>query len=213
MKTISSVVVIMVVFLLFSDKSQAQCNPPVTLNCSGIVPGGTSEFYLLPTPNNIDFSFDNFREYLSGTTISGSTTLKLRIDALNAACKWRLVMYLDNNASPGNEWETRSFYGGSGTIPEVDLIQVRVYNVCGTPQFNGIYRTFTNITTVLSIINNPILNPNGLCNGSEVNSPGYYLTGYGEYTFNIDYRIVPSVVTNYRPGIYELTLRFCLVED
>jgi len=213
MKEISGKLIVLIILLTFGYKGQAQCNFPASINCSGIAPGGTSEFYLVPSPNNVDFTFDELSDYIGGRTISGSTVLKLKVDALNAACKWKLIMYLDNNAAPGDEWETKTLYGGSGTIPEADLIQVRVYNTCGTPQFNNVYQTFANMVTILPIIDAAALNPAGNCDGSEVNTPGNYISDYGEFSFTIDYRIMPGLAANYKPGIYEMKIRFCLVED
>ena len=212
MKKISGKLIVLYVLIFFGNKAIGQCNFPATSNCSGISPGGTSEFHLIPSPNNVDFTFDELSDYLGGRTISGSTVLKLKVDAFNASCKWKLVMYLDNNSSPGDEWETKTPYGTSGVTPEVDLIQVRVYNPCGTPQSNNVYQTFSNMVTILPIIDAAAINPAGLCNGSEVNSKGSYLWDYGEFSFTIDYRITPGLTANYKPGIYELKIRFCLVE-
>lgn len=187
--------------------AQISCPTYIAVNCND----ATSQFIQNPTPNNLDFVFDNLSKYVSGITYSGSTILKLKIDSNNAYCKWKLVMYVNNTSSTGDEWETIQNYGAGGKKPTVDLIQVRVYNYCGTPQGLGKYQTFPLGTHLLRIIDDPIhLNPSGLCNLTEVNSFGNYLTNYGEYSFIIDYRIIPAFSLNLSPGSYQVQIKFCL---
>jgi hypothetical protein len=212
---------IVCIFLFGLNKSYSQvCAGPATNNCFSVTdPGLTpSRFVQSPTPNNVDFVFDNLSKYISGITYYGSTVLKLVISPQNVNCKWRLVMSVDNNGAPGNEWETNVTYGMTGSKPQVSLIQVRVTNNCGTPEHNGTYQVFANKLTELNIINSIILNPYA-CNGTEVNSAGTYLSNqYGAYSFTIDYRIIPTSdlifkPLDLRPGNYQFQIKFCLVED
>lgn len=189
------------------------CNNVTTANCSDAI-AGTSRFYM-STPSNIDFTFSDMQKYISGITYSGSTQLRLKIDEIvPGACKWKLMMYIDNNNHlPANEWEPLVTYGSSGNIPELDLIQVKVYNGCGTPFNNGVYQIFAGNTQydILEIIRDPQpLHPAGSCDGTEVNGTGSYLTDYNEFNFTIDYRIIPGF--QHRPGIYQITIHFCLEE-
>lgn len=169
----------------------------------------------MTTSNNVSFVFDEMREYIAGITQSGSTTLRLKVDeTVVGDCKWKLIMYIDNNGTlPVNNWETLISYGSSGNIPELDLIEVKVYNGCGTPLQSGIYQIFTNNLNhdILEIIPEsvPRVMP-APCDGSQVNGPGSYLTDYNEFTFNIDYRIKPGYLL--RSGAYEINIRFCLTE-
>jgi hypothetical protein len=190
------------------------CTNPVTTNCSDAV-GGTSRFYM-STPGNVDFVFTEMRQYINGITLSGATQLRLKIDENNPGnCKWRLMMYVDNNNTlPPNQWETINTYGNSGNIPELDLIQVKVYNGCGTPLNSGVYQVFAGNTQydIIDIIPElPNINPAGTCDpNNPTNGAGSYLTYYNEYNFTIDYRIIPGF--RHRPGAYQIKIWFCLKE-
>lgn len=189
------------------------CPNPITNNCSDAV-AGTSRFYL-DGRQNIDFTFDDMNKYVRGITFSGSTQLRLKIDEINPGmCKWKLVMIVENNGHlPNNEWEPLVYYGGSGSIPNLNLIEVSVWNGCGTALYNGVFRTFFNNVNndTLSIIPDlAVRNLPGPCDGTHINGPGSYLTNYNEFSFNIDYRIKPGFAL--RPGSYQIRIRFCLVE-
>jgi hypothetical protein len=188
----------------------AQCGPPPSANCQGIP---NSEL-ICSTSGNVNFTFDSFTEYNSGINLSGSTILRLKVLPNNASCKWILRVYIDNNpggGTPVNEWETSAAYGTSGTKPTLDLLDLKVYNGCNTPLFSGIYRSFGAANgEYLDIINNVGLIPAGSCM-TNVNGAGSYLSNYNEYNFTIDYKIIPGL--NYKPGMYQISLRFCLVED
>ncbi|GAB4455330.1 MAG: hypothetical protein OHK0036_19040 [Bacteroidia bacterium] len=197
----------------FTDIEAQICPNPLTSNCSDAV-AGTSRFYL-DGRSNIDFTFDEMSEYVRGITYSGATQLRLKIDEINPGmCKWKLVMIIENNGYlPNNEWESLVNYGSSGTQPNLNLIEVSVWNGCGTALFNGVFRTFANNINqdTLSIIPDlAIRNLPGPCDGTHINGPGSYLTNYNEFSFNIDYRITPGFTL--RPGTYQIRIRFCLVE-
>jgi len=200
-----------VLFLCISTNIYAQCGPPPAANCQGIP---ASEL-IRSTPANEAFTFDSFSEYNGGITISGSTLLRLKVLPNNASCKWILRVYIDNNggATPVNEWETLNTYGaGSGIPPTLDLLEFKVYNSAGTPISNAVYQNFVPAVTgsFIDIINDPLaINPAG-GGGTNVNGAGTYLTNYDEYSFTIDYKIVPGL--NYTPGMYQVILKFCLVE-
>jgi len=192
---------------------KAQCPTAPSSNCQPI----PNSQILLSSPPSVDFTFDSFNKYYSGITYSGSTLLRLTVLPNNASCKWTLRVYIDNDAgagTPADEWEKINAPGTHGTVPALEMLEVKVSNACRTPVFNGIYKTFTtgngswiDIVTV----NSGMLVPPGACNGSNVNGAGSYVTDYGEYSFTIDYRIKPGM--NQRSGNYQVVLRFCLVED
>ena len=198
------------VFLAATISVNAQCGPPAASNCKAIP---ASNMFIAGNIN-LDFIFDSFSKYTSGITISGATQLRLTVLPNNASCKWKLRVYIDNNPSaptPLNEWETLNSYGGSGNTPLIDLMEVRIYNGCNTPINSGIYQNFTPVNgSFIDIINDIVLNPAGACI-ANVNGSGSYLTNYKEYSFTIDYRLHPGL--QYKAGAYQLTLRFCLVED
>lgn len=147
------------------------CTNPITSNCSDAI-SGTSRFYMT-SPGNVDFVFSDLKKYINGITLSGATQLRLRVDETNPGnCKWRLMMYIDNNNTlPPNQWEVLSTYGSAGNIPELDLIQVKVYNGCGTPVNSGTFQIFAgnNQYDILEIIPPlPTINPAGTCDPSNL---------------------------------------------
>jgi hypothetical protein len=210
------------IFLIFcisilSISSYSQCAVPLTLNCDGL----TSN--MLPEPGNtpdVIFYFDNFAKYSGGITIFGSTVLKLKIDeSVVGACKWKLQMTISNNGwvGPVDQWNTLATYGlgdGSGN-PTINMLGIRVSNYCQTSPIDNAWQYFTNTTDAPIAIIDPgigVRNPSGPCGGSgEVNGPGSYLgSNYGEYSFYIDYQIIPGF--SFKAGNHQLKLNFCLVE-
>jgi hypothetical protein len=183
------------------------CGPPSNTNCA---PYPKNQI-VMENSQSLDITYDNMTEYMSGQTFSGSTVLHLKVDSGNAACKWKLVMYIDNGGAPtaAANWQSLGTYGGSGAKPNISLLQVRVYNSCNTPMCES-WENFTTTSQAIDIIKDPLLIPAGSC-ATNVNGLGSYLNHYNEYTFTIDYRIVPGFVN--QPGTYMLTLKFCLVED
>ena len=181
---------------------------------------------VMNTTTNKDFVFDSFSKYNGGITINGSTILKVKV-ANNPAnpgdCQWKLQMIVSNGGTSQtpdpNEWETLQSYSlGTGLAkPTLDILQVRVDNVCHTPQnFGQMIAPFSAHDDVIDIINPSVLAgiPPGVgsnCSGGETNEDGTYLgLDYSEYSFVIDYRINPGFI--YTPGRYELSIKFCLTE-
>ncbi len=196
----------------------AQCIGPLTFNCDN---NRTNSAVIMDTQPNKEFYFDTFGKYSGGLTYNGSTILKVKV-ASNpsppSTCQWKLVMIISNGGSlvtpVSSEWETLATYG-SGSIsskPTLDHLLVRVSNGCGTPQNSGVWKQFNPADgDIIEIINPNFLSPAGLCNGSQTNGVGTYLgVNYNEYSFIVDYRIVPEL--EHTPGRYELSIKFCLVE-
>ena len=153
MKSAKSLVYILLILGIWPCFLFAQCGPAPSANCQGIP---ASEL-ICSTSGNVNFTFDSFSEYNSGITQSGSTILRLKVLPNNASCKWILRVYIDNNPlapTPLQEWETVATYGNSGNTPDIDLLELKVYNGCNTPVFSGIYQTFENVNgSYLDIIN------------------------------------------------------------
>jgi hypothetical protein len=174
-----------------------------------------------PTNQQLDFIFDDIATYQSGLTYYGSTILRLTVSDTAAGiagtdCQWKLKMFVTNGGAPvpPSEWVTLQNYGsGLGAKPPLSLIQVRVSNACATSPINGTWQTFAPANgDEIDIINDPsFINAAGGCSGTEVNGEGSYLTSFGEFSFIIDYRIIP--LFNYVPGKYEMNIKFCLRED
>lgn len=197
-------------FILFSAYTslRAQCVPS-TSNC--MAPPNSE--IVMTTPAAIDFSFEQFNQYKGGIAFNGSSILKIKAqDNPGLTCKWKLIMIVQTMAAGGTEWETTVPYSNiSGIKPPLDLLEIRVSNQCGTPIKNMQFQHFDNANyAVLEIIDDNVLNTPGGCNGKQVNAAGSYLTNYGEYVFNIDYRIKPNTI--FTPGRYQISVKFCLTE-
>ncbi|HXP53250.1 MAG TPA: hypothetical protein VN922_25120, partial [Bacteroidia bacterium] len=166
---------------------------------------------------NVNFEFDKISDYSAGITFSGSTILHIKMDSINRVCAdgfpctWKLVMYVDDFGAVGGQWDKLTGYGtGAGTTPSIDLLQVRVYNGCSTPICTS-FQAFNPVDgSAIDIIDNAVLKAAGSCS-TNVNGVGSYLNHYNEYTFMVDYRIVPHY--DLAPGNYQLAVHFCLVED
>lgn len=195
---------------LFPVYGFTQCPGVTTANCQS---APVSELALSGN-SNVNFLFDNLTSYNAGITQSGSTTLRLKVAANNASCKFALRMYVENNpggGTPVDQWESLLTYGSGTDAPTLDLLAVKVYNGCGTPINSGVYQNFLPVNgSYIDIINDIDLNPAGSC-VENVNGAGSYITNYNEYAFMIDYRIVPGL--SFTPGIYQLVLHFCLTEQ
>lgn len=177
-----------------------------------------------PDDDQVDFVFDSFIEYQGGIEKYASTILKLNVsDNAPFTCQWKLKMIVSNNGwGVPEEWNPLATYGaaGAGQAPTLDMLEVRISNQCDTPVpgVNDTWRSFAippgNGDEII-IVDDVGVNPGGGCGGTQVNGAGSYLDapfGYGEYTFNIDYRIRPGVVSSWRPGYYNMSVKFCLTE-
>jgi len=190
-----------------------------TANCDPV-----SSAFIMNTSLNKEFYFDSFGKYAGGITLNGSTILKLKVAAntptVSGPCQWKLVMRVSNGGAPvpASRWETMTSYGGgqsSTDIPTLDLLQIRVNNGCNTPKSSGIWQQFipSNGEEIEIINPDSLVNAgaSGTCSGGETNGVGSYAgSDYNEFSFSIDYRIVPGYVLD--PGRYELSIYFCLTE-
>ena len=174
--------------------------------------------FITPDPVSLKLQFTSFSEYASGVTIIGATTLKLVITdkaVIDPDCRWFLTMEIENNPLGGtssNDWETLVQFGtGSAPEPTLDILEVRISNNCVTSPIDGVFtKHFTNHGNIQDIIAKLITRVNAGSCISNVNGPGNYLTNYNEYTFRVDVRVVPSL--NFKPGIYQVNLKFHLEE-
>jgi hypothetical protein len=204
-------------FLIASNLlGQAKCDNNTRSNCDAF----PLSYLLLQNQQNsqlIEFNFDNVSEYQAGVTYYGSTLIRVfASDVANSDCIWKLKMHITNGGFPIplQEWETISSYGSSGAKPQLDLIQVRITNACSSSPLNGSWQTFAAVDNAdITIIDNSTSQSAGAlygCSGGETNGEGSYLTNPGEYSFSIDYRIIPGL--NKTPGKYEMSIKFCLTE-
>lgn len=234
-----AVVLFFNLFLIHQVYSQCQpLDPPApTYNCEDVVvgvPPGKSGFYM-NTPTNLEVVFDSYSDYAGSVVLSGATQLAITAEQLAASlpaqCKWELQMVVDNStfgapvaplaAPAADEWFPDALYGlgSSGPYPQIYELEVRVNNACGTP-ISTVYQNFVNDFDAITVIDGTVLVAAASC-GPGVNGAGSYLTNYGEYTFNIDYKIRLDASTlfggssnpfAYNPGRYKLNIHFCLRE-
>jgi len=173
---------------------------------------------IVSTPGErADFVFDSFSKYISGVTYHGIANVNVKVDdqmPANPNCKWMLTMTVENNPSsgtPADEWETLTTYGaGASPPPEIEILDVRVTNICATSPIDGVYQNFTLNGDFIDIIENTGIRIDAGSCVANVNGPGSYLTNYDEFHFQIDFRIIPGFT--YQPGIYQLQVKFELVE-
>jgi hypothetical protein len=211
--------IIFFLFLIIIQKNgNSQCAAVVPVNCDPALSD-----IILTTPDRIELVFDSFSEYKGGITLNGSSIIRLKIISNVLPpfpCQWKLRMIVSNNAwAVPTDFETVVPYGGgaSGVPPALDLLELRVSNVCNTATNSGMWQTFAPLTgSTLDIINSALLTPAGTCNpATPTNGEGSYLTNYNEFVFNIDYRLKPFDAVSgfiYAPGRYELHIKFCLQE-
>ncbi|MBN8703576.1 MAG: hypothetical protein J0M08_10955 [Bacteroidetes bacterium] len=195
--------------------AQPACVVSPTSFCN---PVGGGSVYLMSTSSNVDLTFDSFGKFVGGITQSGGTVLKLAITEAAAPCRWQLHANVDNGGglTPVTEWELITPYGAAGPPhPTVDLLDMRIRNQCNTSLSGTSFVDIPNINQTIDIVENPgadVLPGAGTCAlNQNVNTEGTYLTDYGQYAFTVDYRVLPTLTL--RPGIYQLTVRYCLTED
>ena len=195
---------------------QAKCDDLTRSNCDAFP---ISRMLLQNQQNSqlIEYEFDKISEYQAGITFYGSTLLRLIVsDTANNDCIWKLKMHITNGGAPlpTQEWETTATYGSSGAKPQLDLIQVRITNSCESSTIHGTWQTFAAVDNAdITIIDNAFPIPAGAlygCSTGQTNGEGSYLTNPGEFSFSIDYRIIPGL--NKTPGKYEMAIKFCLTE-
>lgn len=212
------ILILTILFSLTKLSAQPACTPSPTFNCEDVTTGSV---YLMASAANIDMTFDSFGKFISGITVNGATLLRLTVAEVAAPvtpCRWQLHANIDNSAflATNTIWEQIYDYGTPGPpYPTIDKMQIRVRNACNTSLTGAGFANILNTTQSIDIVESPGVSNNpgipGVCPGTNVNRPGSYLTNYGEYAFAIDYRVLPT--TTFMPGIYQLTIRFCLSED
>lgn len=206
--------IVLLIAGLFSLNLASQC--PGILNGAANCDPNASQLVIANSPN-IEFNFDSFGKINGGMEMDGSSVIKIKANNnAGLSCKWNLIMYVSNDGgtTPPSEWSTLVNYGAGSTAntPELDLIEIRVTNFCGTPINNGKWQSFTASTGSSINIINDVFNSNvaGLCNGSQTNAQGSFLSNYGEYSFTVDYRIKPGFI--HEPGRYVMKIIYCLSE-
>lgn len=170
------------------------------------------------TSVNAFMIFDDFTKYQGGITLQSVARIRIKVEdktVVDPLCSWSLRMFIDNNSgvgTPPTEWEELNLYGsGNGQNPLLSALEIRVRNSCRTSPSDGVFRSFTNTSDILDIIEQMLpVTPAGSC-AQNINGAGSYLTNYDEFNFDIDVRVKPDF--QYNPGIFKLNIRFRLEEN
>ena len=189
----------------------------LVFNLSAQIHCGTVDLVPNTTVNELA-TFDDFSYYQAGYNINSVARIRVKVtdqSPVDVACSWSLVMTIENNPGAGtpiNEWDELALYGNGLNInPTIDMLEVRVRNVCATSPIDGTFQSFTNNGDIIDIIASMLpVTPSGSCT-TNVNGAGDYLTEYSEYNFDIDVRLKPSFQLN--PGIFQLNINFTLTEN
>jgi hypothetical protein len=171
----------------------------------------------ITTTSNVDFSFDTFGKYQAGLTQNGSTRVKVAVSNSvnnNPDCRWNLIVFVENASAStaSTDWEQLQSQSSSGTNPRIEMLQLRIRNNCNTSLTGNQFfnAPVAGGTPIIVISNNGITTPAGSCN-QNVNGPGDAQANYNEFTFDIDYRVVP--VPGVKSGTYQLKVKYLLIED
>ncbi|WP_297815095.1 hypothetical protein [uncultured Polaribacter sp.] len=179
---------------------------------------------ILDEEDNNEFTFDDFSTYSSGYARTTVARLKVKVEdkiPSDGFCSWSLIMNVDNNGAPLEEWEELTKYGlGLGNNPLLSIFEVKITNDCLTsPNYDNFVPLDNSAHNIMKIIEDIMLNatpetsdivPAGSCL-DNVNGPGDYISNYNEFTFKIEVRINPGMI--YNPGKYALNLNFRLEEN
>lgn len=147
----------------------------------------------MTTDPNIGFVFSNIQQYQSGIINANATQLRVE-----STVGWDL--YCNSETST---WDVLQTYttSGTSTVPD-SLLEVKVIDAAG----NSALSTFTKMqNTRLDII--------GTTTASDGNAAGTYLTAPTTHQFRVDYRIIPTLASNFRSGYYGLSVVYTLTED
>ena len=225
--------ILLTILFLTTSLAKSQCVGTCECDVFG------SKLELSPSPSNVVFTFDSFSKYLGGITMASAIDMKVTVvDIVDTYpmvdCKWKLHMKFRNLGIGGditvplnNEWKSVNVYGvgGSGINPTIDVLRVKVSNICKTPTENNYHIGFDDTGDIESIIEDNSYNSNApvnCANGSNVNAPGNYINNYTMYNFRVDLRIdlLHDPITGnkvnpfrFNPGIWNLELSFTLEDD
>ncbi|OFX67468.1 MAG: hypothetical protein A2X12_02615 [Bacteroidetes bacterium GWE2_29_8] len=162
----------------------------------------------IKTSPNIDFSFNTIKDYQIG--ITKFNVITLNINAIGT--EWDL--YTQATTMIPNVWDqTGVYYGSSGILPPVNILQLNFKNANNTSQQVG-YFPISNSPTY--IIGTAVSDPTVNCAANQPsNVPGTYLTSPACNKFNVDFRVIPGLTPPNicRPGIYTIRVDFIVVED
>lgn len=160
--------------------------------------------FALTTSPNINFDFNTIQQYETG--IARYNACVLNIEAVGT--EWDL--YVGATTSVAGQWDVTSTYSPNGTLPTIDMVQVKLRNSSNTPLVAGFF-SLQDILTPTYLIGTSANDAAVACPAAGTNTAGSYLTSPGCYLFHIDLKITPGFT--YRPGLYTLRIDYIIIED
>ncbi|MFB6341247.1 hypothetical protein ACE1ET_05975 [Saccharicrinis sp. FJH62] len=156
----------------------------------------------LKTSPEVDFIFSSIADYKSGITRFNSLKLNVSTDR-----RWDLSV-----KSTTADWSVVESYGSNGTVPSLDMLELRVRNASSTPLISDFFSVTDNDQY---LIGSSVTDIDVPCPNSGTNVAGNYLTTPSCYEFFVDFRITPGIdpVNYLRPGLYRLEIVFTISED
>lgn len=169
---------------------------------SRISPISAQVSFELKTSPDVDFIFSSVSDYKSG--ITRFNALKLNV---NSDRRWDLSV-----KSTASNWAIIDSYSSKGTVPDIDILELRVRNASSTPLISDFFPVSD---TEQYLIGSSVTDIDIPCPNSGANIAGSYLTNPSCYEFFVDLRIVPGIdpVNFVRPGMYRLEIVFTISED
>jgi len=165
----------------------------------------------LATPANLEFSFNTINKLINGIVIPNA--IVLNVEATGG--QWDL--YVGSVTTIAGTWDNVQYYTTSGNgAPPVNLLQMRVHNLSGTPLISGYVPLQDIATSTLDIIGNHLSAPDPAVNCGDIipvgtNTPGSYTTDPQCYQFRVDLKMAPGTI--YRPGLYTMQIEYVIAED
>jgi hypothetical protein len=179
----------------------------------GPTPPANSLSFALKSNPTADFVFNTYNEYITGIT-------KFNVLTLNIVAGVRWDLYVRATTVHSGYWDNIMYYSGSSGVDSIPLsvLLIRASNADNTsntfPTNTSVFFPITANTSPTYLIGTDMHDNLVSCGiGDHTNAPGSYITSPGCYKFNIDFRVVPAIHANYRPGIYSINVEFTLIQD
>lgn len=173
------------------------------LSCTyWLLPLSAQVSFELKTSPDVDFMFSSIGSYKSGITRFNSLKLNVSSDR-----RWDLSV-----KSTATDWSVVETYSSSGTVPALDILELRVRNASSTPLISDFFSITDNDQY---LIGSSVTDSDVPCPNAGSNVAGDYLTMPSCYEFFVDFRITPGIdpVNYLRPGLYRLEIVFTISED
>lgn len=158
----------------------------------------------IATTTPVSFDFNTIAKYKTGITIYNAATLYIESDR-----QWDLTVAASTTVA--GQWDNVAYYSTQGTHPGIDILLMQFRNASNTSLESGFFPLTDKSAPTYIIGTAAAPDPTVSCPNNGTNEAGSYLINPNCYKFNVDMKIVPGFTL--RPGIYELTIEYRLVED